>query len=209
MFETHERIKGWQMCALSELCESPDDIRCGPFGTQLQRSEYQASGVPLWNIKHVNSHFALPANEFLTKAKAADLSNYSLLSGDIVMTRKATVGNCSVYPSHLDLGIMHSDLLRVRVSRASCTPDFLSFALAFSAEVKHQVNSVSAGATTKGINVSMLKGIAIHVPPLPLQEDFAQRMTEIRALEASQAASRQRMEALFQSLLHRAFNGEL
>src|ERR1035441_8799716 len=34
-------------------------------------------------------------------------------------------------------------------------------------------------------------------------------MTEIRALEASQAASRQRMEALFQYLLHRSFNGEL
>jgi hypothetical protein len=31
----------------------------------------------------------------------------------------------------------------------------------------------------------------------------------IRALEAAQAASRTRLEALFQSLLYRAFNGEL
>ena len=32
---------------------------------------------------------------------------------------------------------------------------------------------------------------------------------EIRDLEAAQSASRQRLEALFQSMLHRAFNGEL
>ena len=46
-------------------------------------------------------------------------------------------------------------------------------------------------------------------PPMPLQKKFAQRVTEIRELEAGQAASRRRLEELFQSLLHRAFNGEL
>ncbi len=209
LFEAHESIKGWRMCRLVELCNSPGDIRCGPFGTQLHHSEYQSSGVPLWNIKHVNSHFAFPANEFLTNAKAADLSNYSLFPGDIVMTRKATVGNCSVYPNHFEPGVMHSDLLRIRVNQALCTPDFLSFALAFSAEVKQQVDSVSAGAITKGINVSMLKTISIHLPPLALQKEFAQRVTEIRELEAGQATSRTHLDALFQSMLHRAFNGEL
>ena len=42
-----------------------------------------------------------------------------------------------------------------------------------------------------------------------LQKEFAARVTEIRAVQAEQAASRQCLEALFQSLLHRAFNGEL
>ena len=32
---------------------------------------------------------------------------------------------------------------------------------------------------------------------------------EIREMEAAQAGSRQRIESLFQSMLHRAFNGEL
>jgi hypothetical protein len=45
--------------------------------------------------------------------------------------------------------------------------------------------------------------------PIRLQNEFATRVTEIRALAAVQAASRQRRENLFQSLLHRAFNGEL
>ena len=56
---------------------------------------------------------------------------------------------------------------------------------------------------------SLFEQIRIPVPPLPLQKEFAQRVAEIREVESAQAASRQRLESLFQSLLHRAFNGEL
>jgi len=51
--------------------------------------------------------------------------------------------------------------------------------------------------------------MAAAIPPLAPQKEFATRLTEIRGVQAEQAASRQRLEALFQSLLHRAFNGEL
>ncbi|MEO6742647.1 MAG: restriction endonuclease subunit S [Chthoniobacteraceae bacterium] len=61
----------------------------------------------------------------------------------------------------------------------------------------------------KNINLKILSELTIPVPPLPLQKEFAQRVSEIREMEAAQAASRRRPEALFQSLLHRAFNGEL
>jgi type I restriction enzyme S subunit len=61
----------------------------------------------------------------------------------------------------------------------------------------------------KNINLKILSELTIPVPPLPLQQEFARRVTEISELEAAQAASRLRLEQLFQSLLHRAFNGEL
>ncbi len=51
--------------------------------------------------------------------------------------------------------------------------------------------------------------LPIEVPPLPLQKEFAQRVSEIRGLEADQAASRRGLDGLFQSMIHRAFNGEL
>lgn len=61
----------------------------------------------------------------------------------------------------------------------------------------------------KNINLRILSKLVIPVPPLPLQQEFAQRVSEIRGLEAAQAASRQRTEHLFQSMLHRAFNQAL
>jgi type I restriction enzyme S subunit len=59
------------------------------------------------------------------------------------------------------------------------------------------------------VPTSFLENHPCPIPPLPLQNEFAQRVTEIRELETTQAASRQRLESLFQSMLHRAFNGEL
>jgi type I restriction enzyme S subunit len=65
------------------------------------------------------------------------------------------------------------------------------------------------GQTRARISMDRLAGLVVPVLPLPLQKEFAQRVTEVRELEAVQVANRQRLEALFQSLLHRAFNGEL
>ena len=61
----------------------------------------------------------------------------------------------------------------------------------------------------KNINLKILSELPIPIPPLPLQKEFAHRVTEIREMEADQAASKTRLDTLFQSLLHRAFEGEL
>jgi type I restriction enzyme S subunit len=71
------------------------------------------------------------------------------------------------------------------------------------------LGTVRVGATVQNLETDALKRLPVLCPPLPLQKEFAQRVTEIRELEAGQATSRTRLDALFQSMLHRAFNGEL
>jgi type I restriction enzyme S subunit len=65
------------------------------------------------------------------------------------------------------------------------------------------------GSAQPKLNQANMNRMQIPVPPLPLQKQFAARATEIRAVQAEQAASRKRLDNLFQSMLHRAFNGEL
>lgn len=65
------------------------------------------------------------------------------------------------------------------------------------------------GSAQPKLNQANMNRIPIPVPPLSHQREFAQRVTEIRAFETAQATSRTRLDALFQSMLHRAFNGEL
>lgn len=59
------------------------------------------------------------------------------------------------------------------------------------------------------LNAGLLKGMRIIVPPIDLQEKFAVKIAEISSLQTAQTTSRQRLDDLFQSLLHRAFQGEL
>jgi len=164
--------KGFPETRLADLCERPDHIKCGPFGTQLKQHEFRGSGVPLWGIKHVNRQFQLSTNEFLEEETAHRLSNYSIQPGDIVMTRKGTIGNCSVYPENFSSGIMHSDLLRIRLDKTKCLPDFAAYQLHHSPAIKRQIQIISGGAVMAGINVGKLKGIKIVVPHIDIQRKF-------------------------------------
>ena len=65
------------------------------------------------------------------------------------------------------------------------------------------------GATFREITLGTLRRLPVLIPPLLLQKKFAERVTEFRELEAGQAVRRLRLDDLFQSMLHRAFNGEL
>ena len=65
------------------------------------------------------------------------------------------------------------------------------------------------GCAQPKLNQANMNRMPIPVPPLPLQKEFAARVSEIRTLQAEQAASRRRLDNLFRSMLHRAFNGEL
>jgi type I restriction enzyme, S subunit len=195
----------YEKAFLSDL-EVDDGIKCGPFGTQLSKMEYKRVGVPLWGIKHVNKKFITPTHEFLSPAKAKELESYNLLPGDIVMTRKGTVGNCSVYPSSFSEGIMHSDLLRIRIDKAKINEIFLSAQLMFSSDIEHQISLISGGAVMEGINVGKLESIIVLVPPLIKQEEFAGVVRRVDAFRGMMSEAERQVDGLFDSLLSDAFS---
>jgi type I restriction enzyme S subunit len=205
MFGNHVQRRGWKRCSVAELCKTSEDVKCGPFGTQLSKSEFRTMGVPLWGIKHVNADFRVRTDEFLERKKAAELSQYSLKPGDIVMTRKGTVGNCAIYPDSYPNGIMHSDLLRLRVDATNSVGSFVAAQFRFSPKVEHQVSLVSSGAIMEGINVTKLKEIVVEVPPFPLQQKFAAIVRRFERLRVQQREAERQADHLFQTLLHRAF----
>lgn len=68
---------------------------------------------------------------------------------------------------------------------------------------------IQSGASRQALNHQQVRALEIPLPPSSLQKEFAQRVSEIRELEVEQATSRAKLDSLFQSMLHRAFRGEL
>ena len=202
-------VPGTKRVKLNELVSDQDDIKCGPFGTQLGKHEYREQGVPLWGIRHVNSNFSIHTHEYVTVEKAKELKQYSLIADDIVMTRKGTVGNCHLYPKHLQEGVMHSDLLRIRANKEVALPAFLVSVLQQSKDVERQIDLISHGAIMAGINVGKLKSIEIELPPLTAQQKFCSILTDIQSNAKIINQSKGGFEMLFESLMQRAFKGEL
>jgi type I restriction enzyme S subunit len=61
----------------------------------------------------------------------------------------------------------------------------------------------------KNINLAILRELKIPFPSLQLQEEFARRVAAVEKLKAAHRASLAQFNALFASLQHRAFRGEL
>ncbi len=74
---------------------------------------------------------------------------------------------------------------------------------------QHVMARAKDAINQSSINQEDVKSLPVPLPPLSLQHEFAIRVAEIRELETAQAASRKRLAELFESLLHRAFQGEL
>ena len=199
----------WKQIRLIDTCASPDDIKCGPFGTQLSKDEYQNYGVALWGIPQINSAFQLGPTDFLTEEKAAKLEAYSLRPGDIAMSRKGNVGMCALFPEHFPIGIIHSDVLRIRPNTKAVNPMFLMSQLHYSPIVETQIRMVSNGAIMAGINVTKLKNIAVHLPPLTLQDEFAAFVEQVELQKELLQQSRAKLELNYKSLMQKCFRGEI
>ena len=171
--EFEAKRQSFSTCSLIAACENEDDIKCGPFGTQLKQSEYTEEGVPVWGIPQVNAAFSIPADTYVGEEKALQLTQFLIQPDDIAMSRKGNIGQCALYPADYTPGIIASDVLRIRPDKTKLLPSFLMCQLHYSSNVVNQIEMVGNGQIMKGINVTKLKNITIYIPPMELQEQFA------------------------------------
>jgi type I restriction enzyme S subunit len=76
---------------------------------------------------------------------------------------------------------------------------------------RREIQKLASGSASSMPNISKtkLQTVLIETPPLSLQQEFARRVESIEALKATHRDSLAHLNALFASLQHRAFRGEL
>lgn len=196
----------WETIKLADACASADDIKCGPFGTQLGKGEYVDSGVAVWEIPQINAAFKACPTHFITEEKATQLKAYSLVPGDIAMSRKGNVGRCAIFPDEYVDGIIHSDVLRIRVNEQKVNPVFMMYQLHFSSAVINQIEMVSSGAIMAGVNVTKLKQIYVHIPPKKLQDQFVSFVKQTDKSKVAVQKALDEAQLLFDSLMQTYFD---
>lgn len=196
----------WETIKLADACASADDIKCGPFGTQLGKGEYVDSGVAVWEIPQINAAFKACPTHFITEEKATQLKAYSLVPGDIAMSRKGNVGRCAIFPDEYVDGIIHSDVLRIRVNEQKVNPVFMMYQLHFSSAVINQIEMVSSGAIMAGVNVTKLKQIYVHIPPKKLQDQFVSFVKQTDKSKVAVQKALNEAQLLFDSLMQTYFD---
>ncbi len=127
--------------------------------------------------------------------------------GDIVLSREGTVGIAAIVGSDMRM-CMGQRLVQVRADTSLLLPEFLlKYLLSVTSPVR--ISQFMVGSTSQHLNVKDLRALSIPVPPLNLQQEFARCIAAAEKLKASHRASLAQLDALFASLQHRAFRGEL
>lgn len=190
--------------------ESRGGVKCGPFGSALKKHEYTDSGVPVWGIPNVlPNQFVEAGSLYISHPKFEELRAYAVEPGDLLISRAGTVGRICVARPQVAESIIGTNLIRLTLDRKKVVPEFFSALMThFAAEVGRLRADTNEGAYSF-MNTTVLETLQIYLPPLKLQEGFAARVAEIRELKIAQVGSRKYLHDLFQSLLHRAFQGEL
>lgn len=75
--------------------------------------------------------------------------------------------------------------------------------------LKDQLSSQATSTTVPILNKSAFEKFEIQIPPLSLQQTFAARVQAVEAIKATHHAALIESDALFSSIQHRAFAGQL
>jgi type I restriction enzyme S subunit len=75
--------------------------------------------------------------------------------------------------------------------------------------LQRSLEEAAPESAQKNINLAILRNLDIAIPPRNLREEFRRRVAAIERTKAVQRTSEAKLGALFASLQHRAFRGEL
>lgn len=141
-----------------------------------------------------------------------ELSQWKLEAGDILFSHinsESHLGKTALIPN-LHVPVVHGmNLLLLRPNLAEITPDFLHALLCTPTVRAFWRTRCRRAVNQASINQSDLSSLAFFLPPLDQQLEFSRHSQQYYATLACAAASAAKLETLFQTLLHRAFTGEL
>lgn len=194
----------FQRWPIQKLGELLDFLTSGSRGW----AEYYAeSGELFLRIQNVGRDELLLDDIAYVKApNTVEAKRTRARGGDVLLSITADLGRTAVVPEGLGPAYINQHLAILRTT--ALVPRFLSSYLA-SQTGQRQVFGRNRHGVKAGLNFDDIRSLAVPVPPLQTQTDFARRIAAVEKLKSSHRGSLAQLDALFASLQHRAFRGEL
>jgi len=170
--------KGWELKELNELAKNEkNSIRRGPWGGAILKSDFTNDGYKVYQQKNVIYDDFAYGDYFISKEKFEKLKEFSLETGDIVITYAGTIGKISIVPDSAKPGIMNQNLLKISLNQKRIIPNLLIYFLKTSIfwdQVKSRGSAMIAFPPTK----KLLK-TKIPLPPFTTQKQIVAKLDHI------------------------------
>lgn len=199
---------GWERCKLGDLTE---DIK---YGTNSKSFEFpEGNAKTVLRIPNIEFGKVNYQNLKYSVFESKEFERLCLRRGDLLFVRTngnpGYIGRCAMYDSDSE-AVHASYLIRVRLSDINVIrPDFVAYLVNFRSFRSRVIKEARTTAGNYNINTQGLKSFKLILPPIHLQKRFTSLITKIDSQKQLTQHSIQKSEELFQSLMQRAFKGEL
>ena len=153
------------------------DFRRGPFGGSLKKEIFVEDGYLVYEQFHaINEDFTFE-RYFINEKKYNEMKNFSVASGDLIISCSGTMGKIAIIPDNFKEGVINQALLRLRCSN-KVNNNFLRYYL-YSRTIQKKYFQDQSGAAIQNVpSVKVLKTIPFPDIPLKIQKNIASKILE-------------------------------
>lgn len=200
--DTEYNTKKFPVYKLSELCTVSSSKR-------IYQDEQSSTGVPFLRISNLvelieTGH--LKNELFISDEKYIELVRSNLVpqKGDILVTSRGTLGKCYIVQDDDKFYFQDGMISWLYNLNKAITPLYL--ALLFNTRnIKTQIDNLQSGSTVAYLSITMLKKLNIVVPPLTLQNQFADFVKQVDQSKSILQQELDKVQMLFDSLMQEYF----
>lgn len=175
--------EGWEVKQVAEIAASGRNaVTGGPFGSKLGRKDYVETGVPVLRGANlcVGGGFDETNLVYVSEEKAEELRGSLARRGDVVVTQRGTLGQVGLIPPHsrFDRYLLSQSQMKITVDRMKAATEFIYAQLRTPATTERFIaQAMSSGVPH--VNLALLRGFAIVVPPVRLQVSFSESIEHL------------------------------
>ncbi|TRV41757.1 MAG: restriction endonuclease subunit S [Microcystis panniformis Mp_MB_F_20051200_S9] len=202
--------KGWRKISLGELLAEP--LQNGAYFPK-ERYVEAPDGVEMVHMSDAFYNFVERGNLKRVQVTSEEFEKYKLILNDVLIARRSLNYEGSAKPCLISETaqplIFESSLIRVRLNAEVIDSFFFfSYMLEPRARSAYVFPNVTK-STISGINQAGLKRISVLAPPMSIQKKYRDIYETILGTQSNYQKDYENIDNLFNSLLQRAFRGEL
>ncbi len=211
--ELPELPEGWGWVTLAHI-QSHDKyaVKAGPFGSALKKEFYVQDGYKIYGQEQVIRSDHEYGDYFVDERKFDELASCAVKPSDVLISLVGTIGKVLVLPETAKPGIINPRLVKISLNLHCYRANFFK-AYFESGFLRSLYANESQGTTMDILNLGMIQRLPYPLCSVIEQdkilEILEEKFSEVDQLDQTITTALQQAEALRQSILKKAFSGQL
>ena len=194
--------KEWDINKMERLCEVSSSKR-------IYQNVQSVIGIPFLRISDLVNRMDTGSKEcdlYIPEEKYEELKDQGLvpIKGDILLTARGTLGRCYIIQENDEFYFQDGMITWLSNFNEKITSLYIAYLFSTPC-FRKQIDALQAGSTVAYLSISMTKKLDIMVPPIELQNQFADFVHQVDKSKVAVQKALDETQMLFDSLMQKYF----